>query len=203
MLAAALGLVGVFVGAFVSQRLSASWQRRRERLEALVALVAASARMIGTHERLYELISPDTSAATSEQIHQALIERSDAHADWRTANARAAILIPQDEPLHAAMSAFGRARADATTWMLDYQRLGPSFSFAKHRETEQESWQAMRQTRFDLIIACQAIVLDDERWLPVLRKRRRARSYQQLVSLGAVRNREADAAPGDQPSISG
>jgi hypothetical protein len=205
MLTAALGLGGVLVGAFVSQRLSASWQRRRERLEALVALAAASARVIGAHERLYDLIAHGTSAAAVEQIQtqRALIERAEAHAEWRTAHARAAILIPRNEPLHAAMSAFGRARAAAIVWILDYQRLGPSFSIAGYKESAQESWQAMRQARFDLIVAGQAIALEDERWLPVLRKRRRERAYHQLAALDAARNRAADAAPDDPPSMSG
>src|SRR4051794_23105095 len=74
MLTAALGLIGVLVGAFVSQRLSASWQRRRERLEALVALVAACARVIGAHERLHDLIVVDSSSAATERIQEALLE---------------------------------------------------------------------------------------------------------------------------------
>ena len=189
MLSATLGLVGVLVGAFVSQRLSAAWQRRRERLEALVALVAASARVIGAHERLYELIAHGTAEAASEQIQRAFIERSDAHAEWRTANARAAILMPQNEHLHTAMRGFGRARASATHWIQQYQRLGASFSFADYEDSQVNSWRAMRQTRTLLIAASQAIVVADNTWLPVLRKRRNKRSYEELVSLAATLER--------------
>jgi hypothetical protein len=185
MLTATLGLVGVLVGAFVSQRLSASWQRRRERLEALVALVATSARVVGAHERLYELIAHGASDVASEQVQQALAERGEAHAEWRTANARAAILMPDNEPLHAAMSGFGRARASATRWVQQYQRLGAS-SFADYEESERASWRAMHNSRDHLIAASQAIVLDDDASLPTPWKRRRRRSYEELVSLAAT-----------------
>lgn len=172
---------------------------------ALVALAAASARVIGAHERLYDLIAPGAFAAARSRplSSKRLSERLDAHAEWRTAHARAAILIPRNEPLHAAISAFGRARATAIVWILDYQRHGPSFSFADHEESEMASWQAMRQARLDLIVAGQAIVLEDERWLPVLRKRRRERIHHQLAALDAARNRAADAAPDDPRSMSG
>lgn len=202
MLTAALGLIGVLIGAFVSQALSASWQRRRERLEALVALVAANARVIGGHERLFDLVFYGAAAGTSEQIQRAFIERGDAHAEWRTAHARAAILIPGNEPLDAAIARFRVARESADAWVAEYQRLGSAFSFDDHKESERESWKAMRQARWDLIAAGQVIVQDDASWLPLLRKQRGRRNYRRLASLAAAHGVAADP-PADPEYTSG
>jgi hypothetical protein len=166
MLAAGLGLAGVLFGAFLTQALSASWQRRKERLEALVALVAASARVIGAHERLYELFSDGSSPPTdSAQARQAFAERVEAHADWRTAQARAEILIQESDELKGAIDDFGRARAAATSWVQEYQRLGAEFLLTEHAESQREWWQAMRHARYDLIAAGRAVSLHDARWL--------------------------------------
>jgi hypothetical protein len=193
MLTAALGLVGVLIGAFVSQNLSASWQRRRERLEALVALATANARLIGAHERLHSLIVYAELANTSEHVQRAIIERGDAHAEWRTANARTAILIPGNEPLNAAIARFASARESATAWIRDYQRLGSAFSFADHKESEHEAWRAMHRARLDLITAGQIIALEDASWLPLLRKRRSKRTHRRLASFTTAQGLAADA----------
>ena len=167
------GLVGVAAGAFLSQGLSASWQRRQERHEALVAIVAASARVLGAHECLYELVVDGHPPETDSDVaRQALLERMEAHAQWRTAEARALILIPGDGALVACIESFGQARASATTWVRDYQRLQSNFRLEDHREPQHKSWMAMRQARHDLIEVGQAVALADARWLPRLRPSR-------------------------------
>jgi DNA transposition AAA+ family ATPase len=201
MLTASLGLIGVLIGAFVSQTLSASWHRRRERLEALVALVAANTRLIGAHEHLHSLIVYAELTSTSEQAQRAITERSDAHAEWRTAHARTAILIPQNESLHAAIARFARAREAATVWIRDYQRLGSAFSFADYKESEDEAWRAMHRARLDLIAAGQAIAFEDANWLPLLRKQRSKRAQRGLASLTAAHGLALDA-PRDQDFMS-
>lgn len=171
MLTAGLGLVGVLVGAFLSHGLTASWQRRKERLEALVALVAANARVIGAHERLYDLfLDGNGPGVASEQSQRALVERGEARAALQTAQARAAILIPGNEPLESAMEDFRRARCAAAVWIRRYQQLGPAFSFGEYEEQDREAWLALRAARDDVIAACQAVASLDARWLPVPRK---------------------------------
>lgn len=55
MIAALAGLFGVLVGVFLSQVFAIAHESRARRLDALVGLVAASGRMIGAYERLFEL----------------------------------------------------------------------------------------------------------------------------------------------------
>lgn len=168
MLAAGLGLAGVLIGAVLTQSLSASWQRRKERLESLVALVAASARVIGAHERLYELFFDGSSPPPdSEEARQALRERTEGHAQWRTAQARTEILIPESDALKTAIDDFGRGRAAATLWVQEYRRLGADFSLADHEEPQRDSWQAMRHARYQLIVAGRAVSRHDSKWLRV------------------------------------
>jgi hypothetical protein len=200
MLAATLGLLGVLVGAFVSHALSASWQRRRERLDALVVLVAATARVIGAKERLFDLVFYGALPATSDQVQQALTDRADAHAEWRTAHARAAILIPANEPLNAAVERFRLARDSADAWIIEYLRLGAAFSFADHKEGEHESWQAMRQARLDCIAAAQVIVLEDASWLPLLRKQRSRRKHRRAATLIATQGVATDPPADPEPA---
>ena len=180
---ATLGLVGVLVGAFLSQGLSALWQRRKERLEALVELVSANARVISAHERLYDLFAAGASPAlNSDQVRQTLAERSEAHAQWRTSHARVEILIPDDEPLQAAIDDFGRGRASATVWIREYQSLGTAFSLADHAAAQEKAWLEMRHARYSLIAAGQAIASRDARWLPLKRKRAAPPTYRKLDS---------------------
>jgi hypothetical protein len=200
MLTATLGLAGVLIGAFVSQNLSASWHRRRERLEALVALAAANARLIGAHEHLHSVIVGAKLARASEQVQRAFTEWGDAHAEWRTANARAAILIPGHEALNASIARFVRARESATVWIRDYQRLD-SFSFADYKESEHEAWRAMHRARLDLIAVGQGIALEDASWLPLFRKQRSKRNQRRLASRTTTRGLAADA-PGEREFMS-
>ena len=61
VIAAFVGLFGVLVGVFVSQVFTIAHKSRARRLDALAALVAASGRMIGAYERLFELFEGGTS----------------------------------------------------------------------------------------------------------------------------------------------
>jgi len=165
MLTALIGVVGVSVGAFLTQRLTASSQRHKERLEAIVALAAACARVIGAHERLFELLAQGRSPSPdSELAHGALLERTEAHAQWRTAQARVEILISDDIALKQAIDAFGEARADATRWILEYQRLGEQFSLGRYSGPQEGSWRAMRAARYKLIQAGRKTTRADSRW---------------------------------------
>lgn len=162
MTTAILGVIGVAVGAFLTQHLTASSLRRKERLEAIVTLAAACARVIGAHERLYELFADGRSPSPdSELAHGALLERTEAHAQRRTAEARVEILLPEETALKEAVDAFGSGRAAATLWVLEYQRLGEGFSLRDHGAAQEEAWLAMRNARYDLIKAGQATSLRD------------------------------------------
>lgn len=128
------------------------------------------------------------------------MERRDAYADWRTANARIAILIPGNEPLNAAVTRFALARESATVWIRDYHRLGSAFSFADYKESEREAWRSMHRARLDLIAAGQVIALEDASWLPLLRKQRSKRNHRRLASRSAAHGPTAD--PGDHDFMS-
>ena len=66
MIATFLGLFGVLVGVFLSQVFTIAHESRARRLDALAALVAASGRMIGAYERLFELFEGGTSPPLDE-----------------------------------------------------------------------------------------------------------------------------------------
>ena len=61
MTAALIGLLGVFFGVFLSQVFTVGQESRAKRLDALVSIVAASGRMIGAYERLFELFEGGTA----------------------------------------------------------------------------------------------------------------------------------------------
>jgi hypothetical protein len=55
MLAALLGFFGVLVGAVLTYLFSVSSEWRNRRLDTMVAVVTASTRVLGAHERLHGL----------------------------------------------------------------------------------------------------------------------------------------------------
>jgi uncharacterized membrane protein YeaQ/YmgE (transglycosylase-associated protein family) len=176
MLTAVIGLIGVCIGGFLTQALAAMLQRRAQRLEALVAAVAASGRVIGAHERLHDLLLAVGGAppVTSGEAQRALAERAEAHAEWRAAHARAQILCPSDPELLETLERFRDRRADATRWVREYQRLGEDFRSEDYHALQHQSWEGMRFARYDMIIAAQRAVQRDTRWLPLSASRRRA-----------------------------
>lgn len=157
VLAAALGLLGVLVGAVLTQVLTQAQEGRGRRLEALVAVIAASGRVIGAHERLFELFEQGTSPPLSdERAARAATERSDAHAEWRSARARVEILFAGDAELLALMDVFDESRVRATGWVRAYYRAGDTFDFRAGAEDERASWLGMRESRGRLIRAAKA-----------------------------------------------
>jgi len=143
-----------------------------------VDLVAASSRVIGTHERLYDPVvggaPPDPS---SDQASCALVERTEAHVGWRAANARAQILIPDNRSLHDGIDRINHRRGSSTVSIREYQRLGPSFDLGPHDDAQRTAWEEMRRGRYDLIAAAQAIAVRYARWRPVPRKRHIEETY--------------------------
>lgn len=55
MFAALIGLLGVLVGGILTQFFALSNDWRNRRMEAMVATVSASIRVLGAHERMYDL----------------------------------------------------------------------------------------------------------------------------------------------------
>ena len=116
---------GVLVGVFLSQVFTIAHESRARRLDALVGLVAASGRMIGAYERLFELFEGGTSPPLDEdRVVAVTSERLSAHTEWREAQARAEILLADDSDLYAVVSDFETVRSTATAWARAYFQAG-------------------------------------------------------------------------------
>jgi hypothetical protein len=151
MLSALLGLIGVLVGAFLTQLFTASSEWRSRRLEAMVAVTSASARVIGAHERLYELFIGGRSPSLSdERVIRALTERSDAHNDWRISRSRLIILIADDQQLIEAIDRFEEWRKSATPWVHAYLENPDVFNHEDYRELQTKAWAGMRAARIEI-----------------------------------------------------
>jgi hypothetical protein len=164
MLTALLGFIGVLVGAILTYLFSISneWQNRR--LETMVAVVTASARVVGAHERMYGLFQEGgTPPLTDDRAARALTELGEAHSEWRIARARAAILIPDDEPLNEAIVRFTDSREAATELYLDYPRLGVNYRFSDHKDREHQAWEQIRDARRSIVTCCQIRSQKDSR----------------------------------------
>lgn len=174
MIAALIGLFGVLVGVFLSQVFTVALESRAKRLDALVGIVAASGRMIGAYERLFELFEGGTSPALHEErVVQVTTERLSAHTQWREARARVEILLADDAQLHTVVNDFETIRADATRWARAYFQVGEAFNFADHAETERKAWEGMKAARQSLILVARRRAARDSRWLIRLSIRRR------------------------------
>lgn len=166
MLAALLGLCGVFVGAVLTQLLAVSAERHRRRLEAMVGVAVASSRIIGAHERLYEMLFFGSEIPSVESAHAnaALMERSEAHYDWRGARARLEILIAGDAQLYDAMQKFDDFRSQATAWVRPYVQQGTRYDYKKYIDLQVQTWKGMRATRHELMEISRARSERDLRW---------------------------------------
>ena len=174
MIAALIGLFGVLVGVFLSQVFTVVHESRAKRLDALVSIVAASGRMIGAYERLFELFEGGVSPPLDEdRVVQVTTERLSAHTQWREARARLEILLADDAQLHAIVDDFEVIRAGATRWARAYFQTGEAFNFADHAETQLKAWEGMKATRQSLILAARHRAASDSRWLIRLPVRRR------------------------------
>jgi hypothetical protein len=165
MLAALLGLCGVFVGAFMTQLFASSSEWRGRRLDAMVGVAVASGRVIGAHDRLYDLLqSPEIPALTSDRAIAALKERSDAHVEWRAARARLAILIAEDQDLYHAMQRFDASRGDGSRWVMHYIQKGEAFRSNDVSELQDNAWKGMRKARHEIMDYSRVRAQLDARW---------------------------------------
>ena len=170
MLPALLGLSGVLVGAVLTQLFATSREWRSRRLEAMVALAAACGRVIGAHERIYELFQgADAPPLTSDRVIRALTERSDAHNEWRIACSRLEILIADDARLNQAVDEFNENRAAESKWVLAYLAEGEDFHFANFAELDNKSWTGMRAARQDIMALSRVRSARDASWITRLR----------------------------------
>lgn len=173
MLPALLGLIGVLVGALLTQLFAASSEWRSRRLEAMVDITAASSRVIGAHERLHELFvgGGENPPLSDERVIRALTERSDAHNDWRIARSRLTILIPDDQRLIEATDRFDRYRQTGTKWVRAYLVDVQGFHQEDVKDLQTDAWVGMRQCRIAIADLCRMRSQRDARWDGRLRQR--------------------------------
>lgn len=166
VISALVGLFGVLVGAFLSQVFTITQESRAKRLDALVGIVAASGRMIGAYERLFELFEGGSSPPLHEdRVVQVTTERLSAHTEWREACARVEIILADDSHLSGAVNDFEIPRVEATRWARAYFQRGEAFNFAEYDETQHAAWEGMKAARSRLIAAAQQRAAADSRWL--------------------------------------
>jgi hypothetical protein len=148
MFAALLGFFGVLVGAILTYLFSISSEWRNRRMDAMVAVVTASTRVVGAQERMYGLFQAgDAPPLTDDRAMRALTELSEAHNEWRIARARMTILIPDDEPLKEAIVHFADRREAATECYSDYPK--------EYVDREHKAWEEMRDARRNIVTCCQ------------------------------------------------
>jgi hypothetical protein len=174
VIAAFVGLFGVLVGVFLSQVFAIAHESRARRSDTLVGLVAASGRMIGAYERLFELFEGGTSPPLNEaRVVAVTSERLSAHTEWREAQARAEILLADDPDLHAVVNDFETVRSTATAWARTYFQAGEAFNYPDQAETQRASWEGMKAARRRLIaVAQRRAARDTRRLLPLPRSPR-------------------------------
>jgi len=165
MLAALLGFVGVLVGAIVTHLFAISNEWRSRRMEAMVASVTASIRVLGAHEGMYGLfLGGGAPPLTDDRAIRALTERSVAFTEWRIARARLEIVVPDDELLRQAIDRFNAVHAAADGWVSPYLKEGEGFHFDDVAKEEHKTWIEMRAARHDIITRCQIRSRQDAHW---------------------------------------
>jgi hypothetical protein len=172
MLAAFLGVCGVFAGAVLTRIFANSAEWRSRRLEAMVQVAAASGRVIGVHEYLYGFFLNEQSPPLSEdRVIMAFRERSAAHNEWRSARARLEIVITDDPDFYRAMNEFETYRMMATDWTDAYQKEGSEFDYKDYASVDKESWRGMRSARYKIMACARNRSQRDARWNGRLRLR--------------------------------
>ena len=164
MFAALIGVLGVLIGGILTHlfAISADWRNRR--MEAMVASVTASTRVLGAHERLYDIFQPGIAPPlTDDRVIRALTERSEAFLEWRIARARLEIVVSDDHLLKDAMDGFNKTYAK-DSWISSYLKEGEHFHFAAIADNEEATWKEMRTARHDIITRCQVRSRQDARW---------------------------------------
>ena len=87
-----------------------------------MASVTASTRVLGAHERLYDIFQPGIAPPlTDDRVIRALTERSEAFLEWRIARARLEIVVSDDNLLKDAMDGFNKTYAK-DSWISSYLR---------------------------------------------------------------------------------
>src|SRR5229473_770636 len=118
----------------------------------MVGVAVASGRVIGAHDRLYDLLqSTEIPALTSDRAVAAIKERSDAHVEWRAARARLDIVIAEDVQLYSAMERFEVSRGKGSRWVMEYLKEGENFRPSEFSELQRDAWQGMRTARHDMM----------------------------------------------------
>lgn len=184
LIVAGIGLVGVIVGILLNQAFAAGAERRQERLDGYVAILAASAQVIGAQERFFDLIANGTPLPDSIEMQKALLERSDALAAWRIAEARIELAIPRsnlqsDKTVAKAIDLlvwidhFDRARASATPLVQQYLSLGSGFQFQPHAKDFEKAWTDMLTARRAIAGYAHRLRSRDLMWPFVRRQRQR------------------------------
>jgi hypothetical protein len=166
MIAALLGFFGVLVGGVLTHLFTISNDWRNRRMEAMVASVTASTRVLGAHERIYDLFQRgDAPPLADDRAIRALTERSEAFLEWRIARARLEIVVSDDERLKQAIDHFNRTHAEANAaWVSTYLKEGEHFRFSDVADDQEKIWKEMRAARHDIITCCQVRSRQDARW---------------------------------------
>jgi hypothetical protein len=89
--------------------------------------VAASTRVLGAHERMYDLFRGRAAPPLSDDLAiRAITERSEAFLEWRIARARLEIVVSDDELLKQAVDRFNKSHADANAAWVSSRLRRPS-----------------------------------------------------------------------------
>lgn len=165
MFAALIGFLGVLVGGILSHffAISADWRNRR--MDAMVASVTASTRLLGAHERIHDLFFGGIAPSlTDDRAIRAFVESSEALVEWRIARARLEIVVFDDKLLGGAIDDFNNTYRKDSSWMSNYLKEGDKFNFAAIADKEEEIWKEMRAARHVIITRCQVRSRQDARW---------------------------------------
>jgi hypothetical protein len=166
MFAALIGFFGVLVGGVLTHLFSLSNDWRNRRMEAMVATVSASIRVLGALERMYDLFQQkDSPLLTDDRVIRALTERSEAFLEWRIARARLEIVVSDDKLLEDAVNGFNENfLKENNIWISPYLKEGALFRFGDIADQETAIWKEMCAARYDIITRCQVRSRQDARW---------------------------------------
>jgi hypothetical protein len=165
MFAALFGFFGVLVGGILTHLFAISNEWRNRRMEAMVASVTASIRVLSAHERIYDLFQGGgASPLTDDRAVRALTERHEALNEWRIARARLEIVVSDDERLKQAIGRFHAAFGATDRWVSAYLKKGQDFRFYDFADADHKIWEEMRVARDEIITRCQVRSRQDARW---------------------------------------
>lgn len=167
MFAALIGFLGVLVGGILTHLFTASADWRNRRMEAMVASVTASIRVLGAHERIHDLFQQGKAPPlTDDRVTRALTEHNEAFLEWRIARARLEIVVSDDKLLKEAVDGFnGTCTEEDKYFISPYLKEGEHFRFVNEIADKEEAiWKEMRAARHNIITRCQIRSRQDTRW---------------------------------------